>query len=57
MTTEEKVNTARLELQRVLEKLNVIDVMIDTDNKRAAYDAVEEARTYARNALVQLTQE
>ena len=54
MTTEEKVNTVRLELQRVQELLNVIDFQVDAGNKGKAYQAIEQARESVMNAARQL---
>ena len=54
MTTEEKVNTARLELQRVPELLNVIDIQVDAGNKGKVYQAIEQARESVVNAVRQL---
>ena len=54
MTSEEKVNTARLELQRVQELLNVIDFQVDVGNKGKVYEALEQARESLANAVRQL---
>ena len=54
MTTEAKMNTVRLELQRVQELLNVIDFQVDAGNKGKAYQAIEQARESIVNAARQL---